>query len=398
MATNLLDNIESYLTPGVLQKISSILGESPASTQKAMEGALPTLLAGLTNFSSSGDGATQLANLLSQGNYSNLLNDLPSLLSGGNATQNLMNSGREILSLLFGGKLSAIIDLIANAGGIKSASASSLLSIAAPLLLGVLGKEKTAQGLSTSGLVSLLMGQKDHIARLAPTGLAGILGLSNLANLGSKVTGTATRLASDAAAQVGYEAVREGSSLWKWLVPALGLLALAFLYSLWGRGGPQVNKESLIPRALAAFTLPGGMTLSLREGSFNYNLAKFLADTTDTAGSKAFVFDNVNFDSATTRLTAESQQTVNDLIAILKAYPAAEVRLEGHTDNTGDIEGNKRLSQARAEAVKESLVKGGIDASRITTAGFGQEKPVASNDTEEGRAKNRRLELVVAKK
>jgi outer membrane protein OmpA-like peptidoglycan-associated protein len=227
--------------------------------------------------------------------------------------------------------------------------------------------------------------------------LAGILGLSNLANLGSKVAGTATRLASDAATQVRYEGVREGSSLWKWLVPALGLLALASLYSLWG-GSPQVNKESLVPRALSGLTLPGGMTLSLREGSFNYNLAKFLADTTDTSVSKAFIFDNVNFDSATTRLTAESERTVNDLINILKAYPTTEVRLEGHTDSTGDSEENKKLSQARAEAVKESLVRGGIDASRITTAGFGQEKPIASNDTEDGRAKNRRLELVVAKK
>jgi outer membrane protein OmpA-like peptidoglycan-associated protein len=397
MATNLLDTIESYLTPEVLQKISSVVGESPANTQKAMEGTLPTLLAGLTNFSSSGDGATQLANLLSQGDYSNLISNLPSLLSGGNATQNLMSSGREILNMLFGGKLSAIIDLIANSSGIKSASASSLLSIAAPLLLGVLGKEKAAQGLSISGLVNLLIGQKDQITRQAPIGLAGILGLSNLANLGSKVAGTATRLASDAATQVRYEGVREGSSLWKWLVPALGLLALASLYSLWG-GSPQVNKESLVPRALSGLTLPGGMTLSLREGSFNYNLAKFLADTTDTSVSKAFIFDNVNFDSATTRLTAESERTVNDLINILKAYPTTEVRLEGHTDSTGDSEENKKLSQARAEAVKESLVRGGIDASRITTAGFGQEKPIASNDTEDGRAKNRRLELVVAKK
>ena len=74
------------------------------------------------------------------------------------------------------------------------------------------------------------------------------------------------------------------------------------------------------------------------------------------------------------------------------------MRLEGHTDNTGDTEENKKLSLARAEAVKDALLRGGIDASRMTTEGYGQEKPVASNDTDAGKAKNRRLELVVVKK
>jgi K(+)-stimulated pyrophosphate-energized sodium pump len=74
------------------------------------------------------------------------------------------------------------------------------------------------------------------------------------------------------------------------------------------------------------------------------------------------------------------------------------VQLEGHTDNTGDPEANKKLSVDRAEAVKALLVAGGIDAARIKTAGWGQEKPIASNDTEEGKAKNRRTELTVTKK
>ena len=74
------------------------------------------------------------------------------------------------------------------------------------------------------------------------------------------------------------------------------------------------------------------------------------------------------------------------------------MQLEGHTDNTGDAAANKKLSQDRADAVKELLVKGGIEASRVSTAGYGQEKPIASNATEDGKAQNRRLELVVAKK
>ena len=74
------------------------------------------------------------------------------------------------------------------------------------------------------------------------------------------------------------------------------------------------------------------------------------------------------------------------------------VILEGYTDSTGDAAANKKLSLDRAAAVKSLLVAGGGADSRITTAGFGLENPIASNDTEEGRAKNRRLELPVEKR
>ncbi len=113
---------------------------------------------------------------------------------------------------------------------------------------------------------------------------------------------------------------------------------------------------------------------------------------------KRFVFDHLNFESASTALTPESRPTVDSVAAILKAYPAVAVALEGHTDASGDAEANKKLSLDRAAAVKDLLVAGGVADSRITTSGFGMEKPIAPNDTEDGRARNRRLELVVEKR
>jgi len=144
--------------------------------------------------------------------------------------------------------------------------------------------------------------------------------------------------------------------------------------------------------------LPGGATLSLAAGSFNYKLAKFLADAADPGVPRTFVFDNLNFEFGTMKLTPESEQTVKNLIAVLKAYPSTEARLEGHTDSVGDADANKKLSQDRADAVREIMTGNGIAASRLSTTGYGQEKPIASNDTDEGRAQNRRLELVVVKK
>jgi K(+)-stimulated pyrophosphate-energized sodium pump len=129
-----------------------------------------------------------------------------------------------------------------------------------------------------------------------------------------------------------------------------------------------------------------------------YSVASWLANTTDTTVPKRFVFEELNFETGSTALTPESVDTVSSLVAVLKAYPAVSVTLEGHTDNTGDAAANKKLSLDRATAVKGLMVKGGVTESRITSEGYGQEKPVAPNDSEQGRAKNRRLEMVVVKR
>src|SRR5678815_3774182 len=118
------------------------------------------------------------------------------------------------------------------------------------------------------------------------------------------------------------------------------------------------------------------------------------SDPSSGAPPKTFVFDNLNFETGSTRLTPQSEETVTTLITVLKAYPSTQIRLEGHTDNTGDPAVNKKLSVDRAEAIKPKMNAGGVAADRISVEGFGQDRPLASNDTEEGRVQNRRLEMV----
>jgi outer membrane protein OmpA-like peptidoglycan-associated protein len=127
-------------------------------------------------------------------------------------------------------------------------------------------------------------------------------------------------------------------------------------------------------------------------------LSAYLADTSATEVPKRFVFDDLHFESASTRLTPEGQRTVASLLAVLKAYPTVRVALEGHTDSSGDPAANKALSQQRAEAVGQMLVEGGITSNRIEAKGYGEERPVADNNTDAGRARNRRLELVVTQR
>lgn len=102
----------------------------------------------------------------------------------------------------------------------------------------------------------------------------------------------------------------------------------------------------------------------------------------------------INFDSGKSVIKPESKPIIEQIVRMMKSNPGLKIRVEGHTDNMGDPKSNKRLSEERAKAVVSALVAGGIDINRLSSAGFGQDKPIADNKTEEGRAKNRRVELV----
>ena len=142
--------------------------------------------------------------------------------------------------------------------------------------------------------------------------------------------------------------------------------------------------------------LPGGRKLSLTENSFNARLAQFLGSKPKNP-ARTFTFDNLTFETNSARITAESRPNVNDLIEIMKAYPNLNIRIEGYTDNTGNADANKKLSLERANSVKTALTEAGIATARVTTQGFGSAQPTASNDSAEGRQKNRRIDVAVTK-
>ncbi|MFH4966652.1 OmpA family protein [Gaetbulibacter sp. M240] len=105
----------------------------------------------------------------------------------------------------------------------------------------------------------------------------------------------------------------------------------------------------------------------------------------------------INFDSGKASIKAESATVLNDIVKILNEYPTAKFTVEGHTDSVGSDELNQRLSDSRANAVKEYLVENGVDAFRLSSLGYGETKPVDTNNTRAGRANNRRVEINLVK-
>ena len=106
------------------------------------------------------------------------------------------------------------------------------------------------------------------------------------------------------------------------------------------------------------------------------------------------VTHGINFDVDKATLRPESMGTLNQIKRVLTDNPDLKFEIDGHTDNSGTTAHNIILSQHRADAVKEQLVTMGIDASRLTTRGFGDTKPMTTNDTPDGKANNRRVEFV----
>ena len=102
----------------------------------------------------------------------------------------------------------------------------------------------------------------------------------------------------------------------------------------------------------------------------------------------------INFDTNKATIKPESAGIIDQIVELMKSQPSLKLSIEGHTDSQGTPESNKTLSLNRAKAVIKAASEGGISASRMSAIGWGQEKPVADNRTEEGRAKNRRVEIV----
>lgn len=114
-----------------------------------------------------------------------------------------------------------------------------------------------------------------------------------------------------------------------------------------------------------------------------------------TARGKALILGDAFFSSGQGELSAGGKKGLDTVLRFLDKYPGLPVSIEGHSDSRGSEAANQKISQKRAESVRATLIALGADAERIKAKGFGEAQPIASNDTDSGRARNRRVEIVI---
>lgn len=392
MVQNIIALLKDQLSDSLLEKIAGFLGEDKSKVTSAVGGAIPSLLLGLLKKGSEPGGSDSLFKTMQEGKHDGgILDNLGNVFGGGSATTDLISSGKGLLGSIFGDKAGGLGDLIASAGGISKNSGSSLLGMLAPIVMGFLGKNLKSEGsFSASGLMSLLLGQKDFIKSALPSGVTNLLGVTNLDNLGRTT-------------MPGAPAPKK--KIWPWIIVAILCLLLLWLWRSCSTKTVQETAQKAggqVSDILGKFftkKLPGGFELNIPELGVENKLIAFIEDAKRPVDDKTwFTFDRLHFDTGKATLKPESQEQLKNIAEILKAYPNVTLKLGGYTDNTGDPQANVKLSQMRAETVMTELVRLGVAAGRLKAEGYGQEHPVADNSTEEGRAKNRRIDLRVTGK
>ena len=342
MSASLLDSLTGLITPDLASRGASLLGESDASVRKGMSAALPVVLSGLASRADDPAFAGSLFDLVrSPANDGSVLNDLGSLFGGG-ASSPMMGLGSRLLSSLFGGNLAGVANALAGYAGVKNSTGSTLLNVAAPLVLAVLGKRTRSDGLNASSLASLLLGQRDSFAAALP---------GPLTNLRSWLA-TPTR-EREVYAAAPAPVPEQRSSIWRWLLPlliALGLLWL--LSSLFGRKERPAEEITTPPAAVETMPAPAPEVVAP-------------AATLPTA--------SVYFDVDQSALPAGSDTALSSVIDYLKANPASTASISGYHDPTGDQAANEELAKNRAMSVRDALVAGGIEETRIS-----MDKPIVT--------------------
>ena len=417
---SIIDLVMRQVSSTATGKIAKLLGLTEQQTGPALQSGLATVLGAMAVGVSKPDAAANLLKHLTAGGFdADMFRDLDNLFTDNQATDDFMKAGNNLIGSLFGSKLTAVVDRLGPSVGLDQEGTHSLLSLVTPLVLSSLGGLVKKDGLNASGVTDLLTGQISFAGKFLPDGMADLIGLTDLGEvvedrkLADDRDVADDRKVADVAV-VGEEsaeavaAAGKGSQRIRKLLPWIVIFLLAAIAAsvYFGRSRQQaagtLESAQVVAEPAAqhtatgvsAIVLPGGEAIRLMENSFNAAFARYLGSS-DADLKRVFAFDIVEFETGSSLLTPVSRTHVEDLRKILVAYPEVTIKLIGHTDATGSDDENLALSIRRAEAARNVLVREGIAADRITSEGRGATQPIAPNDTEEGRALNRRLELIV---
>jgi OOP family OmpA-OmpF porin len=439
---NLIELLKNEVSDNVVSSLSQKAGVTEDQVKTGFSAGIPAVLAGIMK-NGTGSDSGFLGKILpgltgADSNTEDLL--------GGNA-DSLLEKGKSLLGGLFGNDTNSVTDALSSSSGLSAEKSSGLMAMIAPLVIGFITKTMASKGWNFSDLLGKIFESKSEITAALPQGLSDSLGLASLKLPKVEIPKVEVpKVDLPKVPPVNYGAIQEpksGGGFLKWLIPLLIIIIGAWW--IMGRSGcnkPTVGNVtdslsskvdslgskmdsagSAMKAGAAAVTstvagklneagdfvrdlgakiskkLPDGTEISIGENSVESRLISFIEDKNKPVDKTTwFTFDRLYFETGKSTLKAESQEQLKNMVAILKAYPDVNLKLGGYTDNTGDAAINKKISNERANAAMLELVKLGVDPKRLEAEGYGAEHPIASNDTADGKAQNRRIDIRVTKK
>jgi OmpA-OmpF porin, OOP family len=394
MSNSMVEAIMNLVTPQVTDSLAARLGGSTGAVRSGLGTSVAALLGGIANQAGESGFMGQVFNLVSGSNTQGILGSLSNLASGAGASSHATEQGLRLRSLLFGGQQTNVENVVGRQTGLGAAAGGELMSLAGPLTVGFLGQQIRDRGLTPSSFSSLMSSEASKLQSVLPAGLSSLLSGVSIPSL----AGTAPAGTGD-------------GGMKKLLIP-IGVLVLGLAAWLVTHGCNKPHPTPAAPAQLATPApaagslgefikrkLPDGTELNIPRLGIENKLIDFIEDSSKpTDKTTWFDFDRLTFNTGSATLQDASSEQLQNIAAILKAYPKVKVKIGGYTDNTGSKQANLKLSQDRATNVMHELVQRGTDRSRLDAKGYGEEHPVADNATDAGRQKNRRISLLVTAK
>ncbi len=419
MNENLLDVLRRAFDDNAYESVAQRVELDKDVTKKGVNALIPTVLASLL-----GKNTVAMNNQPTW--WQRLENDFgldQDILPLNRIDDPMFATHREnILGHIFGSNRDSITSTFSKLLNTTSAKAESFIGITAPLIMGYLTNWMKRQNWKFSNLISNLFDSRPSIINALPAGITpAMFGISNDFNNRTTVNEPRPK-------QKGTDPTPKKNN-WLW-IPLL-LIAALLLWWLLGKGCNREKTEvTTIGNDKAVVTtdttatigneikgalneagdwvyevgqdiklaLKDGKELTVGEYSTENRLVTFINGNAPIDKTTWFSLDRLYFDTSKSTLKAESKRQLENLAEILKAYPNVNLKIGGYTDSTGDNNFNMKLSQERANVALAELVKLGIDKKRLEAEGYGSQHPVATNDTPEGRAQNRRIDVRVTQK
>lgn len=423
---HIFNSLKDYICPIMISKSSRVVGEKEENVEKASKSIIASLLGVMAK-----NGATpQVKNILDEASNLNIMADSDNICQE-RPTEEQRKISDSFLQELLGDKAAQFSNPIAAQTGISKVATNRLVYMVAPLVAGYLGNLLQKDNRNLSLLLQQIREESNSFVSLIPSDLMRTFGLASALNTTAntnKATSTTTTTEKS-----------KGNSWLIWLI----LIALILLLFFWWRScssndtrmthnemaardtisntvnpaarsavatttavatsesGNEADRMNRMNRDTAHLRLPNNQTITVYKGGMEEEMVNYLNSndyrnaSADDLKNKWFQFDNIAFEfNSADQFMNDSRAQLNNIIAILKSYPNAKIRIAGFADKRGSEAANMEISKQRAQTIERMLDDANVGAQVVRTEGFGDEYATRSaNAPDSERAKDRDIAL-----